>query len=197
VPRLPAKCTRCGHVFPSAIKMGDAARNNSVTNCRQNCPRCGGVAQVADGTFSVSGGALVLDHGPASSRAMMERLYGVARRAKEEDLTAREIIAEVAEINPGLAKKLEKKGLPAFVLLIFLFLFVRHFDVHVDVDLNKLIDQAYHIAQGQDPEQHLEQLAKEPDATSSAAATQPAKESRQVRRHRERQSKKHAPPPKP
>jgi hypothetical protein len=187
----PAKCTRCGHVFVAvgSISMGPGA-GATIIGSGTNCPRCGGYAQIGDGTYMGTATGVALQSGPPSTRAMIAQLYGVAKRAKEEDLSVKEIIAEVAEINPALAKKLEKRGLPVFVLIVFLFLFVRHISIEAKIDVNHLLDQAYHIAKGQDPEQHLEELAKKPDAKSSEAEKPPAKESRQQRRHKERQSKK-------
>jgi hypothetical protein len=194
----PAKCRSCGLVFP-ATAIGVSNSQVLFRGSKTNCPRCDGVADIGDGVYAEKQGEFELRAGPASSHAMMERLYGLAKRAKEEDLSAKEILAEVADINPELAKKLEKKPLPVFILLLVILLIVKHFEIKADIslDINHVIDQAYHLSKHEDPEQHLDEVAKELHPKPNESARPANKESRQVRRHKARQAGKSARPQQP
>ena len=154
---------------------------------------------MGEGVYSTTSGELALDSGPASTRDMMQRLKLIAEKAKAEKLSADEIIAEIADVNPELAAKLRTRfPLPAFVLLIVLFWIVKSFSLNLSVDVNRLVDQAYHLAKGQDPQQHVTEIPPLPTSESQSAdaeGPQPKKESRQVRRQKERQTKKPPQPP--
>jgi hypothetical protein len=102
------------------------------------------------------GDALRLDAGPSNTRQIIDQLNRVAQKARDERLSAEEVLAEIADINPDLAKKLKSIGpWPVVGILIFLFWLVKSVTLDLRVDVNWLIDQAWHLSHGQDPDQHL------------------------------------------
>jgi DNA-directed RNA polymerase subunit RPC12/RpoP len=70
----PAKCTRCGHVFPVAAISISNSVNITLSDLGTDCPRCGGPAFVGEGTFDAEGEELKLIKGPPETKAMLERL---------------------------------------------------------------------------------------------------------------------------
>jgi hypothetical protein len=87
------------------------------------------------------------------------------------------------------------------VLILIVIWFAKSVTLDIKVDLNKLIEQAYHLSQGQDPEQHLDTdpppsavIPEEPslDSPTTLAGLSGETLSRQQRRQLERQAKKKA-----
>jgi len=72
---VPAHCNACGLDFqPRAIAVANGATNITFTGNRTNCPRCGGVAQLMDGTFSVKDDRFEILSAPSVTREMLARL---------------------------------------------------------------------------------------------------------------------------
>jgi hypothetical protein len=114
------------------------------------------MAQIADGTYSRSGDRLRLDAGPLKTRTIIDELNRLAEKAKAEHLSTEEVLAELADISPDLAKKLRAIGpWPTVGLVILLFWLVKSFSLDLRVDVNWLIDEAWHLSHGEDPMQHI------------------------------------------
>lgn len=116
---------------------------------------------IGDGDYQMRNSRVVGVDAPLSTLQMIDRLRGIAERArdrvKEGAAEVEELLTEVAEVSPELAKKLRARhGLPIFAIILLLIWLIKSVEIDVDVDLNHLIDQAYHLSQGQDPESHLE-----------------------------------------
>jgi len=154
---LPSKCTRCGLVFQTGvIEIGPNVSGISFQDCATNCPKCGGVANIADGTYSSTLDGLRLDAGPLKTIGIIKELNRLAEKAKAEHLSTEEVLAELADINPDLAKKLKSIGpWPVVGLVILLFWLVKSFSLELHVDVNWLIDEAWHLSHGEDPAQHV------------------------------------------
>ena len=153
----PCKCTNCGHVFQSGlIEIGPNVSGISFENCGVSCPQCGGMANVADGTYSSVGEHLKLIAGPLSTRQIINQLNPIAKKAQAQSLTTEEVLAEIADISPDLAKKLKSIGpWPVVGILIFLFWLVKSVTLSLDINVNWLIDEAWHVAHGEDPYAHV------------------------------------------
>lgn len=159
---LPAQCTKCGLTFLAQNIIGGSA-NVDMRGNRTNCPRpgCGGMAVIGDGKYQIRDSRVVGVDAPPSTLQMIDRLRGIASRArervKEGAVEVEELLTEVAEVSPELAKKLRARhGLPIFAIILLLIWLIKSVELNVKVDFNHLIDQAYHLSQGQDPESHLE-----------------------------------------
>jgi len=129
----------------------------TIVGCTVDCPRCGGRAVIGDGTYSNVGDELRLDAGPLSTRSIISELNRIAKNAQEKRLTTDEVLAEIADVSPELATKLKGIGSwPVVGIVLLLFWLVKSVTLDLKVDVNWLIDQAWHIAHGQDPESHLD-----------------------------------------
>lgn len=115
------------------------------------------MAAVGDGTYSTEQNRLKLDAGPLSTRALLTELERIATHAKSESLSTEDILAEIADVSPDLAKKLKGVGpWPVVGLILILFWIVKSLTLNLTIDVNWLIDEAWHIAHGEDPEAHLD-----------------------------------------
>jgi hypothetical protein len=143
---LPAYCSNCKLIFPSQGIGGGGGGTANFQGNKETCPRCGFLADVADGTFAFDDGIVRLIKGSAWTRqqiAMMERAY--------RDL------AEKKEVTPGVLDVLEKvspnlgtaanavtgkygKGVLAALTLMAL---LSRCNLNVDIDVNDMMKQYY------------------------------------------------------
>jgi hypothetical protein len=87
---------------------------------------------------------------------MIDELNRIAQKARAERLSTEDVLAEIADISPDLAKKLKAIGpWPVVGILIFLFWLVKSVSLDLKIDVNWLIDEAWHVAHGDDPKQHI------------------------------------------
>lgn len=137
---LKNRCQACGLIFMSTA-FGGVGYTLSNISIEESCPKCGGRATADIGEIFMSPeGPRYIRHTPWTAK-LVDELRAVARKAKEERLTASEIISEVADINPELAEKLQRRGLPAFTLILLIIWMLKSFTIDVKVDVNRLIDQ--------------------------------------------------------
>lgn len=153
----PCRCENCGNLFTTnQFEIGPGVSGVSFVGCGVHCPRCGAMARVGDGTYDSVEDVLKLVAGPASTRTLVDHLDRIAKSAREEKLTAEEVLAEIADVSPELAKKLRGIGKwPSVGLVLLLFWIVKSCTLDLTVDFNWLIDQAWHMGHGEDPDQHL------------------------------------------
>lgn len=159
----PALCELCGCVF-AAHGFDVNGTGMILAGLGVICPHCGGNARVLDGIYSNEAGSLKVDHGSSFTRAVADQLNSIAQKAREQKLRPDEILAEVAEVSPELAERLKKQfPLPAFVIILVLIWLIKSVNLEIDIDLSRLIDQAWHISQGDDPERHYDDPPPTPD----------------------------------
>jgi hypothetical protein len=167
---VPAKCLVCKFEFAApGIFGGGGGGSLTLSGGGTNCPRCGGFAAFGSGRYTLVGNHLDFQSGPPATAELISRLRGIATRARDKVKTgtadAEQILAEVAQVSPDLAKKLRAKhALPTFVLILLLIWLVKSFELSIKVDLNHLLDQAYHVWQGDDPAAHLDDPPPKPPA---------------------------------
>ena len=154
----PSKCPACGLLFESRlIDIGPSVAGITFENVGVSCPRCGGMARVADGTYSSVRETLELISGSKSSRDTLEALQRLAQRSRTEKLSAKEIFREISDISPGFAEKIEQgRSWPAVGLIVLLIWMIKSLSLDIRIDFNWLVDQAWHISHGEDPERHLD-----------------------------------------
>ena len=161
---LPARCTKCGHTFLTrAISVGSGTL--SVSGNKISCPQpgCGGWADIGSGLFLAKAGDITLQHGPPLTHEMIRKLKEIAENAKTRfdkgSIGAEQILSEIADVSPELSKKLRANhSFGVFALILLLLWVVKSVELNVDIDLNHLIDQAYHLSQKEDPELHWDAL---------------------------------------
>ncbi len=193
--KVPAYCEHCGTTFyVENFIGGSGATRLTLTGNRTNCPRCGNTAKFVDGVFNLKNDELHLIDGPPLTQAMMASLQGIVEKAKNETLTADELISEVAGVSPELAEKIRKKGLGPFVIVLLLIWLLHSCQLNLTVDLNELMDQAQGVEQTEDADDFLNtplpENIKAETPKPTFAATEKSTPSRQVRRQMERQAKK-------
>lgn len=160
---FPATCIRCGHTFSATNFIGGPGTASfSLVGCSITCARCGGTALLGDGQYAYEAGLVRLINGPPLTRAMMGQLAGIAARAKEKiksgNITADEILSEVAGVSPELAEKIKANyGYTAFAIILFLLFLIKNVSIDVSVDLNLLLQQVWSISQTGDYEKYLDE----------------------------------------
>lgn len=101
----PALC-RCGFIFRSAAKVAAGCSNITFIGCRQDCPRCGGPAQILDGSYDVVAGPNgVVAHVRALQPAQVQRLAGILALAERPADIAQ---AAESEADPKLRMILQR-----------------------------------------------------------------------------------------
>lgn len=124
--------------------------NLALSNVGTNCPRCGRHADILDGTYEIRESKLVGLSGPEITLQVAERLRAVAKRARDGEIKAQEIIAEIAGISPELAEKLtSKKSMGVGILILILIMIFKSVTLDIKIDVNRLIDQAMGMADAQ------------------------------------------------
>lgn len=152
---VPAYCQGCGYIFETQGLILKNVRNATFTNSGTRCPRCGAPASIADGTYTAKDRTISLVDGPPLTRAIVEQLTKIVEKAKVEQPDVHDFLAEVAEVSPEFSQALRKYDRYGLHILILLMLFVlKSCDFSVKVDLNQLVDQGWHMAQGEDPNFH-------------------------------------------
>jgi ribosomal protein S27AE len=195
--RVPAFCPHCGHAFSfEGFIGGTGAGAVRLEGNKTICPQCGEMANIVDGTFSLNNDEVDLIEGPPLTHALILQLQKIVQSSKDKHPGAEEILAEVAEISPELAARIRKRGLPALAIILLLIWLIKSVSLNIDIDLNRLIDQAQGVAEHDSSRDVLDTpLPIEPTAPSEhprsiLAETQGGQMSRQVRRQLERRARK-------
>ena len=114
-----------------------------MQNCGTTCPKCGGEADIVDGAYHHKDGELIGVTGSFLGAELAERLKGVIKKAKQKKSDSIELLADIADVSPGLAEKLKSKvNFPSLVMILILIWLIKSVELNVTVDVNKLIDQA-------------------------------------------------------
>lgn len=197
-----AKCQKCGLVFEAKQIIGGAGSIESlvITGCEVQC-RCGGTAIIGDAIYKYQEELFQLKSGDARTWKMFDRLQEIADRARaNSEIKAEELLAEVSEVNPDLAKKLRSRlGLRAAAIILALYWLIKSVSLNIEIDVSKVIDQVHHLSKGEDPEQHYDNHPpelpvpqEEPmlPAPTILAGLPSGLPSRQQLRHMQRQARK-------
>ena len=203
----PSRCQHCGFAFQTGlIEIGPDVHGITFENVSVTCPQCGGNANVGDGTYSSVGDTLRLLVGPSDTQSLLSELQDIAERGKTENLTSVEILREIAGVSPEFAQRLEQgRSWPAVGLILLLFWLVRSVSLDIRIDFNWLVDQAWHIGHGEDPEKHLTSPAPPEFPYDSghvpprfpnenlilATAAIPNRKARRIKKANERKTRKH------
>lgn len=102
---IPAFCAGCGLVFPSAIAVGPGGTVGIISDCKQECPRCGDNADILCGTWGGVKDGLKLLNGPNATKEALHRLKIVLQEFQDEkdasaDLIADRIKSELPTFSP-------------------------------------------------------------------------------------------------
>ena len=105
---IPAKCGKCSFIFASGI-VASGVRSLTLSSNRQNCPRCGAMANLVDGTFDVGRGAagpFKQTAGAPVDPALFAHIGLILIEAQAAGEPPQKIIERVEPHAPGIAQRL-------------------------------------------------------------------------------------------
>lgn len=103
---IPSKCRKCGYEFHSnLIQFGPGVVHANVTIGAniENCPNCGGIADVQSGSYQFVGGVLKVFAAPSMSRKKVASVRDIASKASSGDLSTSEAIEQLTAVSAELA----------------------------------------------------------------------------------------------
>lgn len=105
---IPARCGKCNLVFRAAIAVRNV-QNMTLQGNHQQCPRCGGMAKIVEGTFDVSADSIFrqIDGKPVDAE-LFTRLGIILVQAKLDGAKPSEIVERIGPHSPTLAKRLAR-----------------------------------------------------------------------------------------
>ena len=92
----PAHCQSCDAFFFSTMMRFENARGISFTNTRVQCPKCGAMAQILDGTYDFVDNAIHLLAGPATTAATLRQIAALLEAARTRGDTREELRSTLA-----------------------------------------------------------------------------------------------------
>jgi hypothetical protein len=104
---FPAFCRNCGLIFPSSLTGTGAARLD-LEHVITDCPRCGAVADLPDGTFDVVGDTIHVLSGSQLTRERMFRLAQILDAARAREMSEDEAVEAIADVAPPLAPLIDR-----------------------------------------------------------------------------------------
>jgi hypothetical protein len=176
---FPAFCSNCGLVFEASGIRVENSRNITLSNVQQNCPRCGAMAELPDGTFNVIGNTIEVLSASGLSRARLLRLAAVLREAHEghmpPEAAAEQVVAEAPSLRPlveHLAPRMRKAFVWFLLLVIELLLQQGVSELRDDSatreDVRVAVEEAMRHVQQQAPPSRPAPSASRPAPTRSA-----------------------------
>lgn len=143
---LPAYCSQCKLIFPAQGIGGAGGGTATFRGNKENCPRCGFLADVADGTFAFDEGIVRLIKGSSWTRqqmAMMERAYRDLAEKKEVTPGVLDVLAKVSpDLGTAANAVTGKYGVGVFAAITLMLLLSRC-NLNVDIDVNDMVRQYY------------------------------------------------------
>src|SRR5262252_3728634 len=98
---LPAYCNSCGFVYPSGIEL-KYALDIRMSNNQVQCPRCGAMGRIPDGTYNVLGNAIHVLASTQRSASDLRKLADAIQRARDNNASPEEIKRTIKEQAPEL-----------------------------------------------------------------------------------------------
>ncbi len=145
---MPAKCTACGYEFGdrSGFAVIGQVSNLSLRGNTTMCPKCGGQANIINGTFNVKSDKIEVVSADKEAVSLLARLNALKEKLeRERDLTAGEAI-KVANITGPRAKRsfiklVKRKGLIKVVTISIALLTTIEHAKSATLNWNHLFDQ--------------------------------------------------------
>ncbi|MGI8712096.1 MAG: SEC-C metal-binding domain-containing protein [Solirubrobacteraceae bacterium] len=79
-----------------------------LSNNTESCPRCGGQAQILEGTFNVRDGVVEVLRATVRDRELLLRFAGLARQAQVGSLAQDEAVRQIARESPEIERLLQR-----------------------------------------------------------------------------------------
>ena len=195
--RIPAHCTKCGHVFEprGGIIFGGEVRHLVMKGNISRCPKCGGAAEFIEGKFDISSDTIIPIEAPPITFAILDKIRKVVDEAKTKAATSEDLIAEIEPLSPALAAALrplaKRKTTAILIAIILLVLHQIHVNVNYNIDakidVNELVAQIIQAAESHEPKpkkakKHAPRLPTKNDDLSAMSPSRPENKQGQPRR---------------
>lgn len=118
----PALCRACGSWFSAPLSF-NLASNIRFSNVQVQCPSCGEMGSVPDGTYDFEAGVVTLVAGPPRTVSDLRQLAAFLDEARVRELTREEIEANIVERFPifsAIVSVLPHNRTELYAFLIFL-----------------------------------------------------------------------------
>jgi hypothetical protein len=112
----------------------------------ETCPRCGGLANIADGVFDIAGDVVTAVTAPRMTTAMLAALSSALRKAYEEKKQPEEVAKDVEVIDPALAALIRKNVGFWPLVVILVMLAIKSCSLNIALDANRLLDQLLNVS---------------------------------------------------
>ena len=107
--QLPAICEQCGAVFKSRLLNVENVTNVTLVGNREQCPNCGRMTGLLEGTFTVQDGVITFVDGPSLTIDKLLRIQKILAARVNANLSDEEIDAEI-ERETGESNFTERFG---------------------------------------------------------------------------------------
>ena len=124
---VPALCENCGYRFTSRMFHFENATDVTLTGCSESCPRCGGRANLQDGTYDFIGHVLTAIRAPGVMREDVMAFRDIAQAVQKGELLSDDAATQVAEINSAFAilwKWMNENGAAIAVVLTIIAIYI-------------------------------------------------------------------------
>jgi hypothetical protein len=160
--QFPAFCPTCGLIFRSNVIDITGSTGIEMSGNREQCRRCGSMAELPDGTFSVADDTIEVLAATGLTRERLFRLQAVLDQVRTGDLPPADATEAIADEAPSLRPLLERFG-PAMqrALIVFLLAVIQILaaqelaelrdDSATKQDVARAVEQAINYCQQQQP----------------------------------------------
>jgi hypothetical protein len=147
--QVPTYCSHCGAIsLVGGIIGGSGPATTRVVNKRTTCPNCGRGAKIADGVYELAEDVLRLLQSPQITRDLLKAFGQLLDQARLARTSGDELQQKAENLDPKLGEAvalMRKKGssfLPVVLFVTVAALQGCDFNLDVQMDLNRLVDQA-------------------------------------------------------
>ncbi len=106
-PGLPAQCGTCSLIFHSGMDIRNTS-NMTIVGGEVQCPRCGNMARIAEGTYSFYDDVIRIVRAPDISREMLRSFAMILKDAYNQKISIDELEARARDIHPRLSEAVSK-----------------------------------------------------------------------------------------
>lgn len=163
---IPAFCYNCGNIFPSGFALSGSAKSWNY-GCQSQCPRCGNMAVIADGSYEAAGDALKVIDGSEFTHAVVAAFNDLLHQARAGKLDGEQLEKAASKLDPKLGEAIataRSSGatLPVVALLLMATLHSCQLKIDAKVDLNRALDQVIGLVDR--PKDNVQRAANEQKA---------------------------------
>ncbi len=139
--QIPAICNNCNSVIPSGIEVENCL-NFTLEGGTTNCPFCGGIAHMMDGTFNIIGDTISVLKSGNVTKENLSLLLDILKKNKDatsSEKIKKEINETVPELNT-ISDALPKTRTELYAFITLLALIIQTFIMINSNNDNKTID---------------------------------------------------------